>query len=120
MIIAFIFGIFISKYRVTNLHSEMLYKPIITKISGKIESIKPTIIGGQVVLNNIKIKKINRNLQKVKISTPRKYIYSGEMQSDYMKINLKKSKESVSRGAERIEVREHPRTYKDDAANFSS
>ncbi|AFC73696.1 hypothetical protein [Rickettsia montanensis] len=42
MIIAFIFGIFIS--RVTNLHSEMLYKPIITKISGKIESIKPTII----------------------------------------------------------------------------
>lgn len=46
MIIAFIFGIFISKYHVTNLHSEMLYKAIITKISGKIESIKPTIIGG--------------------------------------------------------------------------
>ncbi|KYP98829.1 hypothetical protein [Rickettsia endosymbiont of Proechinophthirus fluctus] len=46
MIIAFIFGIFISKYHVTNLHSAMLYKAIITKISGKIESIKPTIIGG--------------------------------------------------------------------------
>ncbi|WP_255374229.1 hypothetical protein [Rickettsia sp. Tenjiku01] len=44
MIIAFIFGIFISKYRVTNLHSEILYKAIIT--NGKIESIKPTIIGG--------------------------------------------------------------------------
>ncbi|MFA1688772.1 hypothetical protein ABVF33_04745 [Candidatus Rickettsia barbariae] len=46
MIIAFIFGIFISKYRVTNLYSKMLYKAIITKIRGKIESIKPTIIGG--------------------------------------------------------------------------
>ena len=67
MIIAFIFGVFISKYRVTNLHDETLHKPIITKISGNIESIKPTIIGEQIVLNNIKIEKINRNLQKVKI-----------------------------------------------------
>ncbi|XVN43839.1 MAG: palindromic element RPE5 domain-containing protein [Rickettsia hoogstraalii] len=33
---------------------------------------------------------------------------------------LGKSKESVSRGAERTKVREHPRSYKDDAANFSS
>ncbi|BBJ32132.1 hypothetical protein RAS_12410 [Rickettsia asiatica] len=33
---------------------------------------------------------------------------------------MKKSKESISRGAERILIREHPRTYKDDAANFSS
>ncbi|WP_241773767.1 DUF4131 domain-containing protein [Rickettsia asembonensis] len=74
MIIAFIFGVFISKYRVTNLHGETLHKPIITKISGNIESIKPTIIGGQIVLNNIKIEKINRNLQKVKISIPKKYI----------------------------------------------
>ncbi|MDE8611546.1 palindromic element RPE5 domain-containing protein [Rickettsia felis] len=118
MIIAFIFGVFISKYRVTNLHGETLHKPIITKISGNIESIKPTIIGGQIVLNNIKIEKINRNLQKVKISIPRKYLYSSEMQSDYMKINLEKSNRSVSRGAERTEVREHPRTYKDDVANF--
>ncbi len=75
MIIAFIFGVFISKYRVTNLHGETLHKPIITEISGNIESIKPTIIGGQIVLNNIKIEKINRNLQKVKISIPKKYIY---------------------------------------------
>ncbi|MCZ6884104.1 MAG: palindromic element RPE5 domain-containing protein [Rickettsia endosymbiont of Ixodes ricinus] len=42
------------------------------------------------------------------------------MKSSYTKFNLKKSKESVSRGAERTKVREHPRTYKDDAANFSS
>ncbi|HJD60396.1 MAG TPA: palindromic element RPE5 domain-containing protein [Rickettsia endosymbiont of Omalisus fontisbellaquei] len=33
---------------------------------------------------------------------------------------MEKSKESVSRGAERTKVREHPRTYKDDVANFSS
>ncbi|HJD55219.1 MAG TPA: palindromic element RPE5 domain-containing protein [Rickettsia endosymbiont of Pyrocoelia pectoralis] len=33
---------------------------------------------------------------------------------------MEKSKEFVSRGAERTIVREHPRTYKDDAANFSN
>ncbi|WP_017208448.1 hypothetical protein [Rickettsia australis] len=54
MIIAFIFGVFISKYRVTNLHGATLHKPIITKISGKIESIKPTTIGEQVVLGSRK------------------------------------------------------------------
>nr|WP_242402875.1 palindromic element RPE5 domain-containing protein [Rickettsia monacensis] len=33
---------------------------------------------------------------------------------------MEKSEESVSRGAEHTEVREHPRAYKDDSANFSS
>ncbi|HJD55540.1 MAG TPA: palindromic element RPE5 domain-containing protein [Rickettsia endosymbiont of Pyrocoelia pectoralis] len=33
---------------------------------------------------------------------------------------MEKSKESVSRGAERTIVREHSRSYKDDAANFSN
>ncbi|KJV97696.1 RPE5 domain protein [Rickettsia amblyommatis str. Darkwater] len=33
---------------------------------------------------------------------------------------METSKESVSRGAECILIREHPRTYKDDEANFSS
>ncbi|GAA5251722.1 hypothetical protein [Candidatus Rickettsia kedanie] len=54
MLIAFIFGVFISKYSVINLHGVTLHKPIITKISGKIESIKPTIIGGKVVLGSIR------------------------------------------------------------------
>ncbi|MFP3011900.1 MAG: palindromic element RPE5 domain-containing protein [Rickettsia sp.] len=40
--------------------------------------------------------------------------------TSYTKINLKKSNEPVSRGAERIIIREHPRTYKDIVANFSS
>ncbi|MCC8462568.1 MAG: palindromic element RPE5 domain-containing protein [Rickettsia endosymbiont of Ecitomorpha arachnoides] len=35
-------------------------------------------------------------------------------------MKFKKSKESVSRGAERILNIQHPRTYKDDVANFSS
>ncbi|EER22813.1 MULTISPECIES: 16S rRNA (uracil(1498)-N(3))-methyltransferase [spotted fever group] len=47
-------------------------------------------------------------------------IYSCEMKRGYTKNNLEKSKESVSRGAERILIREHLRTYKDDVANFSS
>ncbi|QQV74623.1 tRNA (guanine-N(1)-)-methyltransferase [Rickettsia tillamookensis] len=45
-------------------------------------------------------------------------IYSREIEQCYTKNNLEKSKESVSRGAERTEVREHPRTYKDDVANL--
>ncbi|MCC8418485.1 MAG: MFS transporter [Rickettsia endosymbiont of Glossina mortisans submortisans] len=43
-----------------------------------------------------------------------------EMKNGYTKINLEKSKESISRGAERILIREHPRSYKGDVANFSS
>ncbi|QCS24126.1 palindromic element RPE5 domain-containing protein [Rickettsia parkeri] len=31
---------------------------------------------------------------------------------------MEKSKESVSRGAECILIREHPRTYQNDVANF--
>ncbi|MGX6960627.1 MAG: palindromic element RPE5 domain-containing protein [Rickettsia endosymbiont of Pentastiridius leporinus] len=33
---------------------------------------------------------------------------------------MEKSKEFVSRGAERTKVREHPKVYKNDVANFSS
>ena len=42
------------------------------------------------------------------------------MKSGYTKLNLEKSKESISREAERTIVREHLRTYKDDVANFSN
>ncbi|MGX6960812.1 MAG: tRNA uridine-5-carboxymethylaminomethyl(34) synthesis GTPase MnmE [Rickettsia endosymbiont of Pentastiridius leporinus] len=43
-----------------------------------------------------------------------------DIQSTYTKINLEKSKKAVIREAERTIVREHSRSYKDDAANFSS
>ncbi|HJD56348.1 MAG TPA: palindromic element RPE5 domain-containing protein [Rickettsia endosymbiont of Pyrocoelia pectoralis] len=42
------------------------------------------------------------------------------MKSWYTKLNLEKSKESARRGAERTIVREHPKDYKDDVANFSN
>ena len=41
-----------------------------------------------------------------------------EMKGCDTKFNLEKSKEAVSRGAERIINVQHPRTYKDDVANF--
>ncbi|HJD55129.1 MAG TPA: ComEC family competence protein [Rickettsia endosymbiont of Pyrocoelia pectoralis] len=88
VIIAFIFGIVISKNRTMNLHAQTLHKPIITEVSGKIESIKPTIIGGQIVLNEIKIQKINRNLQKVKISVPKKYLQEIRV-NDYITVLAK-------------------------------
>ncbi|MGX6959929.1 MAG: palindromic element RPE5 domain-containing protein [Rickettsia endosymbiont of Pentastiridius leporinus] len=48
------------------------------------------------------------------------HIFRSKIKNCYTKINLEKSKESVSRGAECILIHEHPRTYKDDVANFSS
>ncbi|MFY9589306.1 ComEC/Rec2 family competence protein [Rickettsia endosymbiont of Halotydeus destructor] len=74
LVIAFAFGLLISKYRVLNLQGSIIGKPIITEVIGTIESIKPTIHGAQIVLNDIKIKKINRNIKKVRISLPRKYL----------------------------------------------
>ncbi|HJD62305.1 MAG TPA: hypothetical protein LFW14_01750 [Rickettsia endosymbiont of Degeeriella rufa] len=74
IIIAFAIGLLVAKYRTASVHGQTIHKPIITLVGGKIESIKPTIIGGQVVLSEIKIEKINRDLQKVKISMPKKYL----------------------------------------------
>ncbi len=74
IIIAFAIGLLVAKYRTASVHGQTIHKPIITLVGGKIESIKPTIIGGQVVLSEIKIEKINRDLQKVKISIPKKYL----------------------------------------------
>ena len=74
IIIAFTIGLLVAKYRTASVHGQTIHKPIITVVGDKIESIKPTIIGGQVVLSEIKIEKINRDLQKVKISIPKKYL----------------------------------------------
>nr|WP_232049247.1 palindromic element RPE5 domain-containing protein [Rickettsia asiatica] len=42
------------------------------------------------------------------------------MKNSILRHNLENSKESVSRGAERILNVQHPRTYKDIVTNFSS
>ncbi|MEY4463993.1 MAG: chaperone protein HscA [Pseudomonadota bacterium] len=44
--------------------------------------------------------------------------YKDSFKNCNTKINLEKSNRSVSRGTERIIIREHPRSYKDDSANF--
>jgi len=88
LIIAFTVGLSVSKYRVTSLHGQTLHKPIITKISGTIESIKPTIIGGQVIIGSIKIEKINRALRKVKISVSKKYLQEIRV-NDYITLLVK-------------------------------
>ena len=56
----------------------------------------------------------------LRISPSLSDVYSCEVKRGYAKINLKKSMKSVSRGVERMLIHEHPRTYKDDVANFSS
>jgi len=76
-------------------------------------------------LSNLQQNLLNTELPKYlfsreKLIDEKRKVYSCEMKSNYTKFNLEKSKESVSRGAERILIREHPRIYKDDAANFSS
>ncbi len=74
LVIAFAFALLISKYRILNLRSRTIGKPIISEVIGTIETIKPTIHGSQIVLNDIKIKKINKNIKKIRLSLPKKYL----------------------------------------------
>ncbi len=73
IIIAFSCGMIVGKYRVSNLHIATIKKPVISRISGIVESMKPTTHGMQVVLYQVKIQKLEQILQKVRISMPAKY-----------------------------------------------
>jgi ComEC/Rec2-related protein len=73
LIIAFTLGMLIGKFRVANLHITVIERPVILKIQGEIESIKPTTYGMQVLLQQVKIDKLNQFLEKVRISIPAKY-----------------------------------------------
>ncbi|WP_341756711.1 hypothetical protein [Candidatus Tisiphia endosymbiont of Nemotelus nigrinus] len=57
----------------SNLHIATIKKPVISRISGIVESMKPTTHGMQVVLYQVKIQKLEQILQKVRISMPAKY-----------------------------------------------
>ncbi|WP_375332195.1 ComEC/Rec2 family competence protein [Candidatus Tisiphia endosymbiont of Temnostethus pusillus] len=73
IIIAFSCGMLVGKYRISNLHVVGIKKPIISRISGIVESMKPTTHGMQVILYQVKIQKLKQVLQKVRISMPAKY-----------------------------------------------
>ncbi len=73
IIIAFSCGMVVGKYRVSNLHVISIKKPIVSRISGIVESMKPTTHGMQVILYQVKIQKLKQVLQKVRISMPVKY-----------------------------------------------
>ncbi|WP_425363691.1 DUF4131 domain-containing protein [Candidatus Tisiphia endosymbiont of Hybos culiciformis] len=73
IIIAFSCGMVVGKYRVSNLHVISIKKPITSRISGIVESMKPTTHGMQVVLYQVEIQKIKQVLQKIRISMPVKY-----------------------------------------------
>jgi competence protein ComEC len=74
LIIFFTFGMMVGKYRIDNLHSVIIEKPIISQIQGQIESIKPTNYGAQLVLKQVTIHKLKKILTKVRISLPKKYV----------------------------------------------
>ncbi|MCC8398224.1 MAG: ComEC family competence protein [Rickettsia endosymbiont of Labidopullus appendiculatus] len=73
IIIAFSCGMLVSKYRVSSLHVSTIRSPIISRVSGMVESMKPTTHGMQVILYQVKIQKLKQVLQKVRISMPAKY-----------------------------------------------
>jgi competence protein ComEC len=74
LILAFMLGMLVAKYRKDNLDPVSIEKPIISQISGIVESIKPTIKGMQVILSDTKIYKLSEKPRyKVKINIPVKY-----------------------------------------------
>lgn len=73
LIIAFVFGILVCKYRVSNLQVTPLTLPVISQVEGAISSIRPTTHGMQIVLNSCVISKLKAQKVKVKINIPNKY-----------------------------------------------
>ncbi len=74
IIVTFIIGILVGKYRKINIDPASIEKPIISQVSGVVESIKPTIKGMQIILQEAQIHKLSTEpLYKVRINIPKKY-----------------------------------------------
>ncbi|RYE05866.1 MAG: ComEC family competence protein [Rickettsiaceae bacterium] len=90
LIISFIIGIAISKYRADNLNTIMIKNSYISEVKGKIESIKPIIDGVQVIIKDVTVKKSLHELQKVKITIASQYYQEMSIDDD-IKITAKLS-----------------------------
>lgn len=100
LIIAFLFGILISKYRVSTLHVATIEKPIISRISGTIESMKPSIHGMQIILKQVTIHKTKKLLEKIRLSISQKYVKNiGVGDSIDIIASLYKSQSSIIPGS---------------------
>lgn len=72
--IALIFGMSVCKYRTSHLIVSSINQPVISKISGTIESITPNIKGVVLIIKQAHIEKLNITLQKTRITISQKYI----------------------------------------------
>ncbi|MDP4832501.1 MAG: ComEC family competence protein [Rickettsiaceae bacterium] len=66
--LTFFSGIVVGELRVSNIHTQPIDKPIISKLSGKVKQVKPTLHGAQIILqdvhlaNNIKLNTLRVNV----------------------------------------------------------
>lgn len=74
-VIFFILGILVSKYRSDSLRVTTIKKPIISQISGHIESIKPTDSGVQLILDITKLFDSSIAISKAKVNIPVKHYH---------------------------------------------
>lgn len=70
LIIAFCFGLAVSKYRVLNIYGTAIEKPFATLIEGKITNIKPVTKGTQIILSEVDLSSSLRGAPKKRQSNP--------------------------------------------------
>jgi ComEC/Rec2-related protein len=75
LIIAFVFGILISKYRIIRLDIVAHFnQSVISKVKGVISDLRPTIRGNQLILHQTHFTKQNLNLTQIKLTVSGKHL----------------------------------------------
>ncbi|MES2215001.1 MAG: ComEC/Rec2 family competence protein [Pseudomonadota bacterium] len=68
ILIAFSYGVFISKYRETGLGGVALQGPISASVAGDVSSMKPTVRGVQIVLSDAKCNKVENFPKQIRVN----------------------------------------------------
>ena len=84
---AYMFGIVISKYHVMITNTKTIETPVITNITGIIDSIRPTTKGISIIIKNVSSNDVTE-IQKVRIHIPEKYT-TGMSVGDFIKLRVK-------------------------------
>ena len=72
--IASIIGISVAKFRVSNLNVPQIEHSIVSQVEGRIESVKPTTTGMQVILRDVAVLKNAASLEKIRLNISSKYM----------------------------------------------
>ncbi|WPY00683.1 ComEC/Rec2 family competence protein [Candidatus Trichorickettsia mobilis] len=74
LIIAFVCGILVSKYRVTTINTINIKSSITSELTGNVKAIKPITSGWQVVLDDVTVDKLDIQLSGVRVNINKRYM----------------------------------------------